>query len=284
MDKHGICVREGEKSPIGGEDYSQGWSSSLLGTASGKVEHKSFLPLLTGGNLLTSSLPMKTSSSQHDLTLLWIQSNLCSLLGALVTIKGTRPRGVSKVCLHSVLAIFVFLASTSGGSLVHSYFRAVHKDLNFVLEQQCLSQSWLKKRNTLSCWQLWASLPRVGNWFRLWAVEGMRIWSTLILASSGRISCESLPVTHTLASALHNWYIYLDHFPARWGCCCLSTLGKVILESKLLSLAPVSCPLLCALSTSHQLSVKLTEMATLLGLLSLCREIKLSTWNVIGAF
>lgn len=56
-----------------------------------------------------------------------------------MSIKEERPKGVYKVCLHGAPAVFLLLAFTGGGSLVHSYFRAVFKDVNFDLE--CLSQS-----------------------------------------------------------------------------------------------------------------------------------------------
>lgn len=55
-----------------------------------------------------------------------------------MVVKGTRPRGV---CLHGTPAGFLFPAFAGGGSLVQSYFGAVLKDLNFVLDQKCFSQS-----------------------------------------------------------------------------------------------------------------------------------------------
>lgn len=58
-----------------------------------------------------------------------------------MSIEDARPEGAYKVCLHSAPAVFLLLALTGGGSLVHGYFRDVFEDVNFDLEQQYLSQS-----------------------------------------------------------------------------------------------------------------------------------------------
>lgn len=125
----------------------------------------------------------------------------------------------------------------------------------------------------LVSWQLWAA--RAGSV----SPGRLGIW---VMSSRGN---EDL--THPYTSAIWLHFLWVLGCTAHLIICSkdedtvVSQLWAVILESKLLSLAPVSYPLLCALLTSHQLSVKLTGVATLLGLLSLCREIKLFTWKLI---
>jgi len=58
---------------------------------------------------------------------------------------------VSKAHFRSAPEAFLFLASTGGGSLVQSYFRAVLKDPIPIVEQQCISQSWVRKEEYTSC-------------------------------------------------------------------------------------------------------------------------------------